>query len=303
MGDDADRVFEQSRMELFARHGFNASAEWLGDREGRRTAAIAGGSGAATTLLVHGAISDAGEWALVAPHLDGHLVAVDWPGAGLTPPCDIRTLGIRRFAVEWLDSVIDAVGHPVRIIGSSTGGYFALLYALAHPEKVDRVVQVGSPPGLTTKTPFMIRLFATPVVGRALLGQQPKDAEANRKQVFSNLVADPDRIPVDMLEADLAAMSLPGAAQHAYDFCRALVNPLTGLRKKNLLSDDELSALAVPTCFLWGSKDNFLEPSAAAPRLDLADAVTTQIVQGAGHLMTVEVPEQIAAMSSAFFAS
>ncbi len=303
MGDTASLEFEQSRLELFARHGLDASAEWLVDKSGRRTAAVVGGSGEATTLLIHGAISNAGEWALVAPHLDGRVVAVDWPGAGLTPAVDIRDLGIRRFALEWLDSVIESIGAPVRIMGSSSGGYFALLYALAHPERVDRIVQVGSMPGLTTAVPFIFRLFATPGVGRLMLGQQPKDAETNRKQVFSKLVADAVHIPVDVLEADMAAGSLPGAARSAHDFCRALVSPLQGQRRNLLLSDQELSGLAVPVHLLWGSKDNFLEPDAAVSRFDGVTFVTTEIIEGAGHLMTLEVPERVATSTNVFFRS
>jgi 2-hydroxymuconate-semialdehyde hydrolase len=298
----AQQRFEQSRLELFEHRGFDATAERLVDRAGRRTAAVVGGAGE-TTLLIHGAISDAGEWALVAPRLEGHIVAVDWPGSGLTPPVDIRALGIRRFAVEWLDSVVEAIGAPVRIVGSSSGGYLAMLYALARPDNVDRIVQVGSLPGLTKKSPLIFRLFATPAIGRLLLAQQPKNAEANRKQVFSNLVADPARVPVDMLEADLAAKSLPGSARSAHDFCRALVNPLTGVRNQLLLTDHELNALDVPVHCLWGSDDNFLEPGAALPRFDGVNAVTAEIIDGAGHLMTLEVPERVAASSNAFFAS
>jgi pimeloyl-ACP methyl ester carboxylesterase len=275
----------------------------LVDRSGRRTAAVVGGAGETTTLLIHGAISDAGEWALVAPHLEGRVVAVDWPGSALTPPVDIRGMGIRKFALEWLDSVVEAIGAPVRIVGSSAGGYLALLYALARPANVDRVVQVGSFPGLSSATPFIFRLFATPLVGRLMLGQQPKDAEANRKQVFSNLVADASCLPVDVLEADLVATALPGAARSAHDFCRALVNPLTGVRKSLVLADEELASLNVPGHVLWGSADTFIDPASAVPRLEGLASVTTEIIDGAGHLMTLEVPERVAASSSAFFAA
>lgn len=93
------------------------------------------------------------------------------------------------------------------------------------------------------------------------------------------------------------------AAQNAHDFCRALVNPLTGLRKKLLLSDDQLDALTVPVHLLWGSEDNFLEPDLALSRFDGVSAVSTEVIEGAGHLMTLEVPDVVAASSRAFFAS
>jgi len=296
-------AFQQARLGLFHRYGLDASVEWLEGPNGRRTAAVVGGSGE-TTLLVHGAISDAAEWVLVAPRLEGRVVAVDWPGCGLTPATNIREIGVRRFAVEWLDSVVDALGGgPVRIIGSSSGGYFGLMYALANPDKVDRLVQVGSLPGLTSGSPFIFRLFATPLIGRVVLGQQPKDAEANRKQVFSKLVADADRIPADLLEADLRATALRGAARNAHEFCRALVSPLTGLRSQNRIGDDELRSLAVPTRFLWGSEDNFVDYADVADRLEVADAVTTEIVDGGGHLMTVEVPDLVAQLANSFLGS
>jgi hypothetical protein len=37
-----------------------------------------------------------------------------------------------------------------------------------------------------------------------------------------------------------------GAARSAHDFCRALLNPLTGVRKSLLLTDEELASLNVP---------------------------------------------------------
>ncbi len=58
--------FEQSRLELFRSHDFNGTAQWLTDQSGRRTGAVVGGPGERTTLLLHGVLSQAGEWALVA---------------------------------------------------------------------------------------------------------------------------------------------------------------------------------------------------------------------------------------------
>lgn len=97
---------------------------------------------------------------------------------------------------------------------------------------------------------------------------------------FSNLVADADRIPVDVLEADLAAASLPGAAQSAHEFCRVLLNPVTGVRKELRLTDQELGALTVPVHVVWGSADNFVEPGAALSRFQGVATVTTEIIDG-----------------------
>lgn len=295
------RRFEQSRLDLYRRRGVDARTEWLVDRAGRRTAAVVAGEGERTTLLIHGVLSDASEWALVAGQLrDRRLVIPDWPGSGLSPPVDVRRTGVRAFAAQWLESVMAALGPgEVDIVGSSTGGYLALVYALANPARVRRLVQVGSLPGLARRTPLIYRFFATPGIGQVLLSQQPKDAEANRRQVYSKLVAHPERIPVDMLEADLAAMALPESVRSGVDFCRALVHPITGVRRSVLLAD-HLKTLQIPTLFLWGSDDNFLRPSAVVPVVRSAPCVTMEVVDGAGHLLTLERPDRVAQSVTAF---
>lgn len=297
MNGEADRLtlFEQHRIGLFTSHGLDdASAVWFSDSEGHRTAAVVGGEGQRPVLLLHGAMSDAGEWALVAGRLEGRLVIPDWPGSGLSDPVPIRAVGLRRFGVEWLTALVDALGvEQVDIVGSSAGGYLGAVFALAHPERVHQLVQVGSLPALVRGGPFIFRLLATPGLGGLLLRRQPKSAEANRKQVFSSLVAHPQRIPVDMLEHDLAATALPNATVSAIDFCRALLNPLTGIRP-SLMLDRELAALRTPTLYVWGNADNFLKPDRIGPVLKDATAVQLRTVEDCGHLLTLEAPEVVA---------
>lgn len=298
--DDAVARFEQERVELFRRHGFACETASLTDSEGRRIAAVMGGEGTTPVILLHGALSQAGEWALVAGKLSGRVIAVDWPGSGLSDPVGIRRSGLRGFGERLLSDVVDALDvQRVDIVGSSTGGYFGLVFALAHPERVRRCVQVGAPPGLVRTVPMIFRLFATRGIGSLVLRRQPRDAEANRKQVFSNLVAHPQRIPVDMLEQDMHAMALPNAVASATDFARALVHPLTGLRGDVML-DRELRSLQTPTLMLWGTDDNFIRPEKAAAVLNGVPSIQLQTIEDSGHLLTFERPESVAEALSAF---
>ena len=305
MLDGAGRLalFEQDRLGLFGNHGFDCGVQWLADSSGRRTAAVVGGEGERPVLLVHGGLSQAGEWALVAGKLRSRLVIPDWPGCGLSDTVGMRRVGLRRFGERWLTAMVDALGvDEVDVVGSSTGGYFGLVFALAHPERVRRLVQVGAPPGLRRTAPMMFRLFAIPGLGARLLRRQPRDAEANRKQVFSNLVARPERIPVDMLEHDLQAMALPNSVDSAVDFSRSLVHPITGLRR-DLLIDRELASLAVPSLYLWGTDDNFVKPDTVSDVLENAAAVRLQTIDGAGHLLTFEEPDIVAESVTEFLGS
>jgi len=296
-------AFEHHRLELFKSHGFEASAAWFSNSDGHRTAAVVGGEGERPVVLIHGMLNDAGEWALIAGKLSGRLLIPDWPGCGLSDAVPIRPVGFRRFGVEWLTGLVDALGaEQVDIVGSSMGGYLGCVFALAHPERVRRLVQIGSEFGLVRRASAIFRLYATPGLGTFVLSRQPKDAEANRKQVFSHLVRHPDRIPVDMLEHDLALIALPGAVDSATDCVRALVHPVTGTHRSVMIRD-ELADLKVPTLHLWGTEDNFLQPDKARQVFERATAVSLRIVEDGGHLLTLEAPDLVANAITEFLRS
>ena len=302
-GDSRRLAFELHRLELFKAHGFEASAAWFSNSDGHRAAAVVGGEGERPVVLIHGVLNDAGEWALIAGHLRGRLVIPDWPGCGLSDAAPIGPAGFRRFGVDWLTGLVDALGaEQVDIVGSSMGGYLGCVFALAHPERVRRLVQIGSEFGLVRGAPVIFRLFTTPGLGTFMLSRQPKDAEANRKQVFSHLVRHPDRIPVDMLEHDLEVMALPGAVDSATDVLRAMCHPVTGARRSVMIRD-ELVDLKVPTLYLWGAKDNFLTPDKARPAFEQATAVSLRVVEDGGHLLTFEAPDLVANAITEFLCS
>jgi pimeloyl-ACP methyl ester carboxylesterase len=296
---DSRRVaFEHHRLELFKAHGFEASAASFADSDGHRTTAVVGGEGERPVLLLHGMFNEAGEWALVAGNLSGRLVIPDWPGCGLSDAVPIGPVGFRRFGVDWLTGLVDALGaEQVDIVGSSMGGYLGCVYALAQPERVRRLVQIGSEFGVVSGAPMFFRILATPGLGTFIMSRQPKDAEANRKQVMPHIVRHPDRIPVDILEHDLAVIALPGAVENAKEVVHSLVRPLSGTRR-SVMIDDEVADLKVPTLYLWGTRDNFLRPDQLGDKarrvFARATAVTFREVDDLGHLLTWEAPDLVA---------
>lgn len=83
--------FEHDRLALFSRHGFDAESRWIEHPDGRRTyvaaRGAADGKGASPTLLVHGGLSKAGEWALLAGRL-AERAAGRLPDASSSSPAD-----------------------------------------------------------------------------------------------------------------------------------------------------------------------------------------------------------------------
>jgi pimeloyl-ACP methyl ester carboxylesterase len=286
-------AFEHRRLELFKSHGFDGSAAWFADPDGHRTAAVVGGDGKLPVLLLHGMFNEAGEWALIAGKLSGRLVIPDWPSCGLSDAVQIGPTGFRRFGVDWLTGLVDALGaEQVDIVGSSMGGYLGCVYALAQPERVRRLVQIGSEFGLLYGASMFARILATPGLGTFIMSRKPKDAEANRKQVMPYIVRHPDRIPVDILEHDLEVIALPGAVESAKEVVHSLVTPLRGTRR-SVMIDDELADLKVPTLYLWGERDNFIRPDKVRHVFARALAVTFREVDDLGHLLTWEAPDLV----------
>jgi len=206
--------FEQARLELFERHGFDGESRWIADSTDRRTYVIGRGSGPRPTLLIHGGLSQAGEWSVLAGRLPGHVLIPDRPGCGLSYPIDYRGIDYRAAAAEWLRDLIDGIGaDQVDLVGNSTGGFFSMVFAMAHPERVHRLALVGAPAGIHKEVPLFVRLWGTPITGQLIGKLKITNPETLRKRVFARLlVAHPERVPTDFLETTIAAAAPFAAA-------------------------------------------------------------------------------------------
>ena len=248
-------TFERKRLALFARYGFNGQSRWYADRRGRRTCAIARGDGDCPTLLLHGGLSQAGEWALLAGRIPGHVIVADRPGCGLSYPIDYRGMDYRREAAAWLRELLEGIGaERVNLVGNSMGGFFAMAFATACPDRVRRLVLVGAPAGIDRWIPPVLRLWGNPVIGPLIVALKltnPATPEALRERVFAPLlVAHAERIPRELLELFIAAAALPGAGRTSYSILRSALT-LRGWRPRLMLRDD-MARCPVPTLFLWG---------------------------------------------------
>jgi pimeloyl-ACP methyl ester carboxylesterase len=295
-------TFERERVALFARNGFEGKSRWVTDREGRRTYAIGRGEGACPTMLVHGGLSQGSEWSLMAGLLPGHVIIPDRPGCGLSYPIDYRKLDFRQTAADWMLDLLDGFGsEQVDLVGNSMGGFFSIVFARAHPDRVRRLVLVGAPPALERRFrgPFFMRLIGNPIAGPLIAKLKITDPEKDRK-VFSNLVAHPEALPLDVLETDMAAMAIPGVGRSAYTMVRAM-STLRGFRRDVVIGDD-LAELAVPTLFLLGDTDPFLSASGGRQVAAGMPDARFEIVPDAGHVVQLDRPETVAASITEFLA-
>jgi pimeloyl-ACP methyl ester carboxylesterase len=104
-------------------------------------------------LLVHGIRASAGMWRHQREWLAeaGHpVLAIDLPGHGSRLGEEFTVAG----ALAAIDAGVSALGGRVLLVGLSLGGYYAIAYAAAHPDRVIGLVAAGSAfvpsgPGLT----------------------------------------------------------------------------------------------------------------------------------------------------------
>jgi pimeloyl-ACP methyl ester carboxylesterase len=241
-------------------------------------------------LLLHGGLGEAIQWASILPALarSYHVMAVDRPGHGLADPFDYRSEELLPLARRFLGDVLDAEGLPsVPIVGCSMGGLWAVAFALAHPERVSRLVLVGSPAGVTRALPFQMRVGTLPglkLLVRKMMRHPTRDStRAFWKQL---LVAHPERLENDLLDVLTASQRRNAPSwftliDKAFDF--------RGM-KPELVLGERWKSLSVPTTFVWGEKDAWALPSEGAAAMAMNPRLRMVRIPDAGHVPWLDAP-------------
>ena len=234
------------------------------DLAGVSTALLEAGDGPPVVLL-HGQGGWAGMWLPVVPDLvrTHRVAAPDLPGLGAStvpggPPDGARVLA-------WLGALVERTcPEPPAIVGASLGGAIAARFAIAHPDRLSRLVLVD--------TGGLARFLARP-------------SERTQRAFLRQVAVDPAR-----------AQALMGADARAYglELARA---PSVRAANRHLLRElgtrpipaEQLAGIAVPTALVWGRRDRVM-------RLGIAEAASARygwplhVVEDAGHF-AVERPE------------
>jgi pimeloyl-ACP methyl ester carboxylesterase len=225
-----------------------------------------GGEGR-TVVLLHGSGSQAGDWHGVVPALARryHLLVLDLPGHGESGPAE-GPLPVGDLA-DSLGALLDArsAGRPAALVGNSLGGWVSLLYALRHPERVERVIGVSS-------SGIFARL-QVPVV--------PKDREEARRLV-----------------AAIRGPHLPMASDAELDEVvkRVAAGPASrlfaGLRAEDFL-DAKAAEIRVPVELVWGEEDGVLPLDYGRRLASLLPRTRLHPLPRCGHMPQVHCPREL----------
>jgi 2-hydroxy-6-oxonona-2,4-dienedioate hydrolase len=247
-------------------------------------------------LFLHGGPGSCGTaWATLAARLpDLRCLLVDRPGTGLS---DRKSLSgpaaVRHEAETLVVDVLDALGlDRAHLVGSSHGGYAALLAGAEYPDRVDRTVLVGSP-GLVqgAKVTLFDRLLLAPG-GRHVFGLFPASERALRS-TFRQLGHGPD------LELPRAEMDWYVALQRHTDTMRndfeTIANMGTfrgGFDASLWIGPELLGRVRSPTYLLWGAQEVYGDAAVATRAADALPDAELELIEG-GHLIWLDAPDVV----------
>jgi pimeloyl-ACP methyl ester carboxylesterase len=264
-----------------------------------RASVLEAGAGA-SLLLLHGGGASAVIFEPLLSRLQHrfHLYAPDRPGCGLTDGFNYRGVPLREHARDFVKGVLDSLGiEKVTLLGSSIGGYFSLVFALAYPERVDKLILLGAPTGIDRRAPLFFIPLGIPYVNQLLYWP----SVGLMRRVLRLLVADKRNLPKNIDEIAYAVAALPGAKESWLSLLEELMtwghlNPHHYLR-------DELQQLDIPTLFIWGDKDYFAKPSSGEQCCAMMPNARIEILRGVGHLVWMDHLDQCTELIVAFILS
>lgn len=225
-----------------------------------------GGSGPVLVLL-HGAGDQAAAWSIVAPKLlpGRTLVVPDLAGHGDSAP-EKGPLPVEAL-LSGLSAVLDeaAPKERVTIVGNSLGAWLACLWAMEHPERVERIVLVNGGP------------LKHSAEGLTL---QPNNRAEARKTI--DALRDPGSLRVpDFVLDDVVREAAKGPIAR-------LAAASEGMEK--FVLEGRLGELAVPVDIVWGASDRMMPLSYAGRMRDQLPRARLTELPRCGHVPQQECP-------------
>ncbi len=213
--------------------------------------------------------------ALYAPLMaqldDTWTIALDRPGFGLSDDFTYTPGTYRQTIVDVLTDLLDELGvEQVDIAGNSNGGYWSIVFALTRPERVRRVILLGSLPTFPgTSSPVPLRLYTIPVLNRRLSGMFQASSEEDvieKYGIFGE--GETIREYPALIRAVWARDSNPRSHDVDISEMKSLLT-IRGWRSSTRLREGELRDVQQPTLVIWGEDDPLGGPE------DVRDIVET----------------------------
>jgi len=247
-------------------------------------------------LLVHGQPGEGSDWGPVVAALeaDHRVLAPDRPGWGSNPS---PARGMAANA-DWLEDLLaERLGEaPVVVVGHSFGGGVALALAARRPQRVRALVLVGSV-GTDVALTRLDRLLAVPVMGGAIVRVGTVAARgvvslSRRALQRIGRAAGIDR----QTNGNSMLRVLSGQEPVPADAWRSFTVEQRALVRETPELEAALPSVTVPVVVLIGTHDRVVGVPASRSLSTALPGAELAMVEGAGHILPLEAPEQLAAI-------
>jgi len=230
-------------------------------------------------LLVHGMFGDHLDWEPVLELLAvrHRVLAVDLPGFGESEKPDENYCA--EFFVAAIAEFLDQVSvRRATLVGNSFGGILALRFALAHPDRVERLILVSGVREFSEEERTFTRqrmsrenlLRLTPEVNQQLFAPIfAKDGPAQRRYFAKQ-------------DAKLKRADYP---EYARAMARSIETALTAYQP------NRLGEIVCPTMLLWGEQDAVIPPDHVRSAMSQLKSGTLQLLSGCGHAPQIDDPK------------
>lgn len=273
------------------------------DAGGWRTRAIEAGAGE-PVILMHGVSGHAETFIRnVVPLADAgfHVYAIDAIGHGFSAkPTDV-TYYAPLFR-EHLKRFMDAIGaEKAHLVGQSLGGWTALDFARAYPERAASIVSLTGA-GILLDDAASQR--ASEDVHRRVQSVTQAAVEMptleSVKKRLQWLMADPSTVPDELVETRYRIMMLPDSRKSM----PKLVAEMPGEgNRAHMIREADLKKIATRTLIVWSDK-NPTTPAAVGERAaKLMPNARFELVKNAGHWPQYEQPKIVNELIAAFLRS
>jgi len=259
--------------------------------DGRKAYGYSGGkafdAGLPCIVFIHGALNDHSVWTLLARWFAHHghaVLALDLPGHGRS---DGPPLADAEALADWVLALLDAAGvRKAALVGHSMGSLIALEAAGRAPERIERLVMLGTAVPMKVSDALMQTSQRDPLKAIDMVNTFSHSGTASKPSYPGpgTWLHGSDRALMRRVQSGQPGLNL---FHHDFGICDRYAAGLAAAAK-----------VRCPATIVIGSRDQMTSPKQAAT---IAQALNARVQSvDAGHSMMSEAPDAVlAALRSA----